>query len=309
MVTPYITNQIIINKIWVWPIILIPLTIIILTITESSLANSSLVSNNHFDKKIERVAKSKRIVTLTSLTADIVSILNNSYLIGIPGSRLTQKNDKLLNKEVISKGRTPPKLEKIVSLKPDLVIGSKSFHGKQLKKLSSLGIRSEGVEVKNWSDLINLIDNLSYLTGTKSTILEKDLNNCSLINVKKKNNNNVLVLVSSKPLLAPNSESWAGSLLDRFNINNSTQALISKSEFKGYVNLSPEWLISNQPKTIIIVETGPNSGKSFTDLPYWRKLNAVKENNIIYMDYYGFINPGSIDSINKTCLKLSKINN
>ena len=120
---------------------------------------------------------------------------------------------------------------------------------------------------------------------------------------------NTLKAIVLFSLLAPTSESWAGSLLDRFDINNSTKMLDSKSQFKGYVNLSPEWLISNQPEKIIAVKTGPDSVQSFIDLPYWSKLTAVKENNVRYMDYYGLINPGSIDRINKTCLALSKINN
>lgn len=269
--------------------------------------NSTYASDAHSEIMIEKKVINKKIVTLTSLTADIVSKLNNSYLIGIPGSRLTRKNTELLNKEIVSQGRTPPQLEKIISLKPDLVIGSASFHKKQLKKLSSVGIRSEGVEVKNWFDLIDLIKKLSTLTDGDSSSVVKHLDNCNL--KSNKNNNKVLILASAKPLLAPNSESWAGSLLDRFNINNSTKMLESKSQFKGYVNLSPEWLISNQPEKIIVVKTGTDSIQSFIDLPYWSKLTAVKENNVRYMDYYGLINPGSIDSINKTCLTLSKINN
>ena len=271
-----------------------------------SFVNSTYATNAHSEIKIEKKDINKKIVTLTSLTADIVSKLNNSYLIGIPGSRLTRKNTELLNKEIVSQGRTPPKLEKIISLNPDLVIGSASFHAKQLTKLSSIGIRSEGVEVKNWFDLINLINKLSALTDGDSSSVVNHLDNCNLKN--NKNNNKVLILASAKPLLAPTSESWAGSLLDRFGINNSTKMLESKSQFKGYVNLSPEWLISNQPEKIIVVKTGPDSIQSFIDLPYWNKLSAVKENSVHYMDYYGLINPGSIDSINKTCLTLSNIN-
>ena len=279
----------------------------ILIIAEISFANSTYASDAHSEIMIEKKVINKKIVTLTSLTADIVSKLNNSYLIGIPGSRLTRKNTDLLNKQIVSQGRTPPQLEKIISLNPDLVIGSASFHEKQLKKLSSVGIRSEGVEVKNWFDLIDLINKLSALTNGDISSVVNHLDNCNL--KSNKNNNKVLILASAKPLLAPNSESWAGSLLDRFNINNSTKMLESKSQFKGYVNLSPEWLISNQPEKIIVVKTGPDSIQSFIDLPYWSKLTAVKENNVSYMDYYGLINPGSIDSINKTCLTLSTINN
>ena len=281
---------------------------ILLNIPGLVLANSAIspVSNLEINKEDENI--SKRIVALTSLTADIVSKINNSSLVGIPGSSLTIKNKELSNKVIVSQGRTPPQIEKIISLKPDLVLGSNSFHKKQLKKLSSIGIRSEGVEVRNWSDLDKLISNLSSLTGGNSLTAQKYLNNCKLKS-KNKVNNEVLVLVSAKPLLAPNSESWAGNLLERFNINNSTKLLTDKSEFKGYVNLSPEWLVSNQPDKIILVKTGPDSINSFKDLPYWRKLNAVKQNNVTYMDYYGLINPGSLDSINNTCLTLSKISN
>ncbi len=282
--------------------------ILILTSTGQAFANSKDVLDYGTEINIEKETIYKRIVTLTSLTADIVSKLNNSYLIGIPGSRLTQKNKNLINKEIVSQGRTPPQLEKIISLKPDLVIGSKSFHKKQLKKLSSVGIRSKGVEVRNWLELNHLIDKLSSLTGVDGSSVKNYLKNCNLKG-DKKINNKVLILASAKPLLAPNSKSWAGDLLNRFDINNSTKILESNSQFKGYVNLSPEWLISNQPEKIIVVKTGPDSVQSFINLPYWSNLNAVKENNVIYMDYYGLVNPGSIDSINKTCLTLSKINN
>ena len=139
--------------------------ILLLISPGQAFANSKYVLDNGSEMNIEKETRYKRIVTLTSLTADIVSKLNNSYLIGIPGSRLTRKNTDLLNKEIVSQGRTPPQLEKIISLKPDLVIGSKSFHNKQLKKLSSVGISSEGVEVRNWLELNHLIDKLSSLTG------------------------------------------------------------------------------------------------------------------------------------------------
>ena len=282
--------------------------ILILSIPGKAFANTTDVLDSGTEINLAKETIYKRIVTLTSLTADIVSKLNNAYLIGIPGSRLTQKNKNLINKDIVSQGRTPPQLEKIISLKPDLVIGSKSFHEKQLKKLSSVGISSEGVEVRNWLELSYLIDKLSSLTGVDGSSVKSYLKNCNLKG-KKKNNNKVLILASAKPLLAPNSKSWAGDLLNRFDINNSTKMLESKSQFKGYVNLSPEWLISNQPEKIIVVKTGSASVQSFINLPYWSKLNAVKENNVIYMDYYGLVNPGSIDSINQTCLTLSKINN
>ena len=59
---------------------------------------------------------------------------------GIPGSSLLKKNKILKDKVLISTGRMPPSIEKIIELKPDLVIGSKGFldylnesHGLQIQ--------------------------------------------------------------------------------------------------------------------------------------------------------------------------------
>ena len=72
--------------------------------------------------------KISRVVALTSLSADLVNYLSNESLLGIPGSSLLKNNKDFSNKTVISSGRMPPDLEKILSLKPDLVIGAKGFH-------------------------------------------------------------------------------------------------------------------------------------------------------------------------------------
>ena len=67
------------------------------------------------------------IVSLTSLTSDIIFEMNPESLIGIPGSSILKKNDNLKNIPIISEGRTPPNIEKIISLNPKLVIGSMAF--------------------------------------------------------------------------------------------------------------------------------------------------------------------------------------
>ena len=72
--------------------------------------------------------KIERVVTLTSLSTDIVSALSRDKLVAIPGSSLFKGKIEYQELPRISQGRTPPNLEKIVSLKPDLVIGTKGFH-------------------------------------------------------------------------------------------------------------------------------------------------------------------------------------
>ena len=94
--------------------------------------------------------------------------------------------------------------------------------------------------VKNWNDLEDLFIDLADSVGSDPLLLDSKLTSC-LLQLPNPNPNpnpqkSILVLVSSKPLLAPNSNSWAGTMLDRFNINNLTSEIDSKGPFKGYVN-------------------------------------------------------------------------
>ncbi len=248
----------------------------------------------------------QKIVTLTSLSSDLVNVISPDSLVGVSGSKIIKNNKAFKDKVFVTEGRNPPDLEKIISLKPNLVIGSKGFHDKALSKLNSLGINTISTEIRNWEDLEELNNKLTKFIGKDSNDLSTILNYCY---PKNKNiRDEIVVLATLKPLVSPNSRSWSGSLLRRFNFNNLTSDLDSKSEFRGYVNLSPEWLISNNPSRIIIVNYPSREKTSLQTLPFWRDLKAIKENKVYSFDYYGLINPGSLNSINQSCKKLSSIN-
>ena len=91
--------------------------------------------------KSEDNNKITRVVALTSLSADLINTISKDSLVGIPGSSILKKNKEFDSLPIVSSGRMPPDLEKILSLKPDLVIGAKGFHDRPLSKLNSLGIR------------------------------------------------------------------------------------------------------------------------------------------------------------------------
>ena len=271
--------------------------------------NGSQISANTF-KNHSTILSEKdksiiRIVSLTSLSTDIIYHLSPESLKGRPESSLFLKRKKFNNIPIVSKGRTPPNLELIVSLKPDLVIGAKGFHDKSLNALNEIGIKTLSTQLKNWSDLESIINELKLVTNSKKTNLNDKLNNC--INGIDSKGDEVVVLVSTKPLLAPNSQSWAGSLLSRFNIKNLTSKIESSGRLKGYVNLSPEWLIDKNPDKLILIEFNNDDLSKFYKLPFWKDLNAVKNNNISNFNYYGLINAGSLETINNACKQLKSI--
>jgi len=252
--------------------------------------------------------KRKKIVALTSLSADLVNSIDSKSLVGIPGSSLLKSNPSYKNIEIISSGRMPPNLEKIISLKPDLVIGANGFHDKPLSKLNELGVKTLSTKIKNLKDLENLNKEInSFLLKKDIEPLSNKISNCYSSSSKISKDKNVIALVSTKPILSPNSQSWSGNLIKRFGLKNLTSELQSKSEFRGYVNLSQEWLLKAKPNNLIVVKTPGSNISQYESLAIWKKIPAVKKKNIFSFDYYGLINPGSLDSINKACKKLSSI--
>ena len=265
------------------------------------LANVFLKENDLSKTKIKKT----RVVALTSLTADLINTISKDSLVGIPGSSILKKNKDFDSIPIVSSGRMPPDLEKILSLKPDLVIGAKGFHDRSLSKLNNLGISTLSTSISNLDDLDNLYKNLASKLKTKTKSLEEILGSCYSKNKNK--NKNLVVLVSSKPILSPNKDSWAGNLISSFKFNNLASEITNKTEFKGYVNLSPEWLIKSQPENILVIKTPGSDMSQYKSINIWNKLEAVKNNKIYTFDYYGLINAGGIKAINKACQKLSSI--
>ena len=250
-----------------------------------------------------------RVVALTSLTADLINTISKDSLVGIPGSSILKKNKEFDSIPIVSSGRMPPDLEKILSLKPDLVIGAKGFHDRSLSKLNSLGISTLSTSISSLDDLDNLNRKLASKFNTRTKSLKDIIGSCysGNKNKNKNKNKNLVVLVSSKPILSPNKDSWAGNLIASFKLNNLASEITNKTEFKGYVNLSPEWLLKSQPENILVIKTPGSDLSQYESINIWNKLEAVKNNKIYTFEYYGLINAGGINAINKACQKLSSI--
>ncbi|KGF96344.1 Molybdenum transport ATP-binding protein ModC [Prochlorococcus marinus str. MIT 9201] len=267
-----------------------------------SFSFNSEAKPNRYNKKI-------RIVALTSLTADLINTISKDSLIGVPGSSILKKNKEFDSIPIVSSGRMPPDLEKIISLKPDLVIGAKGFHDRPLLKLNSLGINTLSTSVTSLNDLDILYKQIASKLKTQTKSIEDVLQNCysNKKNKNKNKNKNLVVLVSSKPILSPNKNSWAGNLISSFKLNNLASEISNKSEFKGYVNLSPEWLLKSQPENILVIKTPGSNLSEYNSMNIWKKLDAVKNDKVFTFEYYGLINAGGIKAINKACQKLASI--
>jgi iron complex transport system substrate-binding protein len=247
----------------------------------------------------------RRVVTLTPLTTDIIAQLDAARLVGVPGSRLIKNNPQFQKLPLVTAERTPPNLEKIVALKPDLVVGAAGFHDQALGKLQGLGIKTITTKVDSWKALQELTIDLARSLNVNPAPLLKRYQ--TFISDIPPSDLTTLILVSRQPILSPNKTSWTGDLLKQFKIKNLTADLQGDNPLRGYVTLSPEKILKQNPEAILVVENGDKALEKFRADSYWQQLKAVKSDRVYPFDYYGLVNPGSIDSIEKACEQLRKI--
>jgi iron complex transport system substrate-binding protein len=252
------------------------------------------------------IESAQRVIALTSLTADIIERLEPSKLVGIAGSSLLRKDERFQNIPQVSEGQTPPNLEKIVALKPDLVIGAKGFSDLTLNKLKELGIPTLSTNINSWNALIEITRSLAQIIGADATPLLARYQ--TFLSDNSQSSPSTLVLVSRQPILAPNQKSWAGDLLAKFKVKNVAAELQGNAPIAGYVTLSPEKILKENPELLLIVEPmGQKLLPEFKAEPFWNQLKATQRDRVYVFDYYGLINPGSIDKIEEACTKLKQV--
>ncbi|TAE56721.1 MAG: ABC transporter substrate-binding protein [Nostocales cyanobacterium] len=249
----------------------------------------------------------QRVVALSSLSADIIAELDKTKLVGVVGSKILQNDPRFKDIPQITQGQNAPNLEKIVALKPDLVIGVAGFSDVPLKKLNDLGIKTLSTKIYGWEELEDFTKSIAEKIGAdpqplfnryKSFLPDKNTQN---------KNTSTLVLVSRKPILAPNKESWAGDIVARFGAKNVAAELQGNNPIGGYVSLSAEKVLESNPDVLIVVNAEPTLLDSLKKEPFWQKLKATQNNQVYVFDYYGMVNPGSIAAIEKTSQELKKI--
>ncbi|MBU7584711.1 MAG: ABC transporter substrate-binding protein [Nostoc sp. TH1S01] len=250
-----------------------------------------------------------RVVSLSSLATDVIYQLDKTKLVGIAGNSLFKNDPGFKDIPRVSEGQTPPNLEKIVALKPDLVIGIEGFSTQVIQRLQELKIPTLLTQLKTWDSLENLTQKLGDLIGANPESLLTRYK--SFLPEKQEQNISTLVLVSNQPILTPNKRSWAGNLLEKFQLKNVAAELQGKSPFGGYVTLSAEKVLEVNPDTIIVINPPQATSnkeilESFSKEPFWQKLKATQNNRVYIFDYYGLVNPGSINAIEKTCQQLKK---
>jgi iron complex transport system substrate-binding protein len=248
----------------------------------------------------------QKVVALSPIAADLLARLDATKLVGIPSGGLLEKDAKFANIPRIGLGQQP-NLEKLVELKPDLVVGAEEVQGALLDKIEQLGILTLPYRLEAWNDLADLTEALAdSIAADPKPLLDRY---STLVSPLPAPSPSVLVLASPQPILAPNKKSWAGDLLAQFQVNNVAADLQGQSLFSGYITLSPEKVLEVDPDVILVINTPgqDNAIAEFKALSFWTQLKAVKGDRVYEFDYYGLINPGSVEKIEEACARLKQV--
>ena len=175
-----------------------------------SLTFPGVISAQEFE---EEVLKARRVVALSSLSADLVASINSDVLIGVPGTSLINNDPRFSALKRVSNGRSQPSVELILSLNPDLVIGAEGFHSRILKALNKLSIQTLAVTVNSLDSLEQVSRTLEGLIFNGASIDSRLGQLCQSRKLSNSPSVSVLILAGVAPKLSPGQQSWSGSLL------------------------------------------------------------------------------------------------
>lgn len=184
--------------------------------------------------------------------------------------------------------------EKLVSIKPDLVFVSVEGNKKEIyDRMISLGIKVfvsnprnyEGIK-KTYLDVASVFNKAetakNEIAGWE-TKLKQILEKNSQIAGQK-----VLFLIEVKPIMAAGVSTFLNEYIRLLNLKNVTEGV-----HVNYPVMNREEVIKLNPDVIIYPDDGITTLESFKkSYPEWKKINAIKNNMIVFADRDLFFRPG-----------------
>lgn len=260
------------------------LLLVIFLILLSSLSSSisfPITLKDDIGREIVIKKYPEKIISLAPSSTEILFAINaGNKVIGVTDYCNYPK--EALTKEKVG-GFSNPNIEKIISLKPDLVVLYKSFPKEIFNQLVSNLPQTVFVvlDPKTYEDVMKNILLLGKVVGRENdarkvynTMLQEWLS-IQTKTVKINKSPKVLFLLWNDPFISVSPASFIGDLLKKVKAKNIVQNLEPE-----YPVLSIEYIISKNPDIIIIGEMSGISIDSIISHPLLKEINAVKNKKV-----------------------------
>ena len=234
-------------------------------------------------------AEYKRIVSLAP------SVTESLYELGIDkeliGNTIYCKDNNLKREKVGSV--IEPNIEKIISLKPDLIVATKEGNYKSvIDKLIRLKLTVYVMEpYSNFKDICfnfqQLADYLGKSNEAKQIIddVKKEISNLSNKN-KNKNEDKIFWEVGANPIFTIGNQSF---------VNEYNKYISGINVFKNidmrYPNISVEAIVEKNPDIILLVNMGDVSSQEIIKWNKYKNISAVKNNKIYLLEASDIFTP------------------
>jgi iron complex transport system substrate-binding protein len=223
----------------------------------------------------------QRIISLSPAITEALYLLGvEDRLIGV--TTYCQKPPDAAKKEKIGT-IMEINMEKVVNLRPDLVIGTGLTNSKDIKKLKSLGINIVTFDIsKDFEWLCQIFLDLGKLLGkeeqARSMVVESKKR---IAKIQKKvgglSPKKVFVQLGTKPLFAVTRDYFINDLIEFAGGIN-----IFKDAKSGLI--SREEVVRRNPDIVIITTMGITGEKEQRSWQQYKTINAVKNNSIYLVD-------------------------
>ena len=221
-------------------------------------------------------AEKMRIVSLAPALTEIVCYLGGEdQLVG----RSSACDYPASVKKIPAVGRFGiPDIERILSCKPDWVIGNDMMNPNVAAKLRELGIKVDIAQINS------LDDYLVWLKLIGGKLNKPDRAQAAAAEVEKyqvilKKSTplkwRTVWVVNEKPLILAGGGTLPDKNLALMQLENAA------AEHKGYFKCSAEWLLTQKIDLVIWGVPGQPRRNSL-----WRKIKAVQLNQVVYHDIY-----------------------
>ena len=266
----------------------------------------SCAKKNDENAKKGENKKYNRIVVLDPATVEMIYMLGaEDKIVGVANL----ERSKVWPEEKVAKLESvgtfiKPSLERIITLKPDLVIMS-ALTGEELNN----GLKSNNIEAKRIQ--ANSIEEIftNFLEVAKMLGKENEANKiiaekrAKLEEIKKMatGNKKGLFVMSASPLMVFGNDNLPNDIMKLLNIKN-----IAENQKGRNPIVTPEFIIKENPD--IIITLLPNPAQIVATNPQLKNVNAIKNNKFIVVNSSQILrgSPRTIDQIQEITKAVTK---
>ena len=266
----------------------------------------SCSKKNAENGKKEENKKYNRIVVLDPAAVEMIYMLGaEDKIVGVANL----ERSKVWPEEKVAKLESvgsfmKPSLEKIIALKPDLVIMS-ALTGEELNN----GLKSNNIEAKRiqansieeiFTNFLEVAKMLGKENEANKIIAEKKV---KLEEIKKiaTGNKKGLFVMSASPLMVFGNDNLPNDIMKLLNIKN-----IAENQKGRNPIVTPEFIIKENPD--IIITLLPNPSQIVATNPQLKNVNAIKNSKFIVVNSSQILrgSPRTIDQIEEIAKAVAK---